>query len=87
MARDERLERTLAGMAELASDCRDPWWVIGSAAVRLVGLAEQPVADVDLLLSEGDALRLLDRLGLEPSTPDPSDRFRSTLFARIYGLP
>ena len=87
MAGDERLERTLASVAELASDCRDPWWIIGSAAALLVGVAEQPVADVDLLVSEADARRLLDRLSLRPFSPDPSDRFRSALFARLDALP
>ncbi|MBA2934871.1 hypothetical protein HZF05_12255 [Sphingomonas sp. CGMCC 1.13654] len=66
-------------------DARDSWWIIASAAAALHG-ADIPVADVDLLASRRDAEALLTRLGLT-GTSQPSDRFRSDLFARWTGLP
>jgi hypothetical protein len=53
---------------------RDPWWVIGSAAMALHG-APVEAADIDLLVSVGDAERLF-ALAAGP----PSDRFRSARF-------
>ena len=49
------LAAALDEVAAALRGARDPWWVIGSAAARLHG-AETPVADVDVLLSERDAL-------------------------------
>ena len=59
----------------------DPWWVIGSAAAMLHGAATE-VADVDVLLSVGDA-DMLDNelsLGLQPGSGDPV--FRSARYGR-----
>lgn len=75
------LGRTLDIVAAGAADLTDPWWLIGSAAARLIGL-EGPVADVDLLTSRCDAERLLRRWAMAPLTPAPSPLFRSELFAR-----
>ena len=60
------------------AEARDPWWLIGSAAMALHG-APVTVADIDLLTSVDDARRLFgDRLA--PGAP--STLFRSDLFGR-----
>jgi hypothetical protein len=86
------LHETLAvSIPDLRRHCRDPWVVIGSAAVALAGV-DVSVADVDVLTSKRDAegLIALWRARLD-DTHEPmadSDRFRSH-FARFRfpGLP
>lgn len=75
---------------QLHAHCRQPWWVIGSAAVALAG-AEVEVADIDVLTSRDDAERLaaLWHELREPAyEPAGADRFRSQ-FARFRfaGMP
>ncbi len=75
---------------DLRRHCRDPWWVIGSVAARLIG-AEVTVGDVDLLTSAGDADRMAECWQARRDTnhlPPGEDRFRSR-FARFTfpGLP
>jgi hypothetical protein len=66
---------------DLRRHCRDPWWVIGSVAARLIG-AEVAVGDVDLLAECWKAHRDSHYF------PPGEDRFRSQ-FARFAfpGLP
>lgn len=66
---------------------RDDWWVIGSCAVLLHGSDPGGIADVDLLLSEEDALRLLEPRGIAVGPGAPHPLFRSRLFARWDGTP
>jgi hypothetical protein len=64
---------------ELRRHCRDPWHVIGSAAVRLAG-ADATVADLDLLTSAADADRLAEAWAARRESayrPAGADRFRS----------
>jgi hypothetical protein len=73
------LREALVALAAAMMPARDPWWVIGSAAVVLLG-AETEVRDVDVLLSESDVHRVLPALGL-PIAPGIADaRFRSAVF-------
>ena len=79
-----------ATMPQLHQHCRDPWAVIGSAAVVLAG-ADIDIADLDLLTSIDDAERLITlwQSKLDTSyTPGAADRFRSR-FARFRfpGMP
>jgi hypothetical protein len=53
-------EALVASVPDLHRHCRDPWSVIGSAAVRLAG-ASVTVADVDVLTSVRDAQALGER--------------------------
>ncbi|MES3152615.1 hypothetical protein [Sphingomonas faeni] len=76
------LRGTLVMTADAMPDAQDPWWVISSAAVALHGVAPITVGDVDLLMSVGDARRLMDKLSVAPIEDGPSAMFRSTLFAR-----
>ena len=72
------LERTAR---ELAT-ARDPWWVIGSAAVALHGGDPGTIADIDVIVSRRDIDALYERLPLT-ATPDTSkDFFRSQRFGR-----
>lgn len=73
------LEETLAAIARISPRLQDDWWIIGSAAIALAGVAIE-VPDVDLLLSERDARMLLDGWGLAKQSTDGLDRFRS-----VYG--
>ena len=73
------LLRRLAGKLE---SCRDPWRVIGSAAMALHGAAPIAVADVDLLLSRRDARAQLEERGLSVAPGAANGRFRSEIFAR-----
>jgi hypothetical protein len=74
---------SLAG--ELAS-CREPWWLIGSAAMAVHG-AEVDVGDVDLLLGEADAEALLSRRGMAAEPGRPSELFSSAIFASWQAPP
>lgn len=76
------LERGLRAVAGAMADARDPWWIIGSAAVALLGGASVHVADLDVLLSPADALRVLPALGLHPGPGGVDSRFRSSIYAR-----
>lgn len=82
-----KLEATLCRLAECAERCRDPWWVIGSAALALHGVAGLVIADVDVIASERDTLMLIERHGEILSRNGGDDRFRSALFGRIGGSP
>ena len=73
------LEETLAEIVRISPRFQDDWWVIGSAAIALAGVAIE-VPDVDLLLSERDARGLLTDWALPKNAADGQDRFRS-----VYG--
>lgn len=70
---------------ELHVQCVEPWCLIGSAAARLLG-AQVDVADVDVLVSRGDAEALMalwaGRRDADHAPAD-GDRFRSH-FARFH---
>jgi len=74
----------LAQVAALLHPAREPWWVIGSAAVWLHG-ADTMVADIDLLMGEADAARLIADWPGGVTIGAPNDRFRSDRFARLEG--
>ncbi|MGK6323952.1 hypothetical protein ACMGDM_12835 [Sphingomonas sp. DT-51] len=80
----DALAAALREVAVALRDARDPWWVIGSAAVRLHGVVT-PVADVDVLLSGRDALAAIERWHGAVGFGSPSPRFRSAPFARLSG--
>jgi hypothetical protein len=79
------LYRTLAQIVpDLYVHCVEPWCLIGSTAALLVG-ADVGVADVDVLVSRGDAERLVTlwaSLRDDVYEPAGADRFRSH-FARF----
>jgi len=61
------LEPTLAAVSSISSRLHDDWWIIGSAAIVLTGVAIE-VPEVELLLSERDARALL----VEWAQPTPA---------------
>lgn len=75
------LEIALVAIATALSPARDPWWIIGSAALALHGVPNVTVRDVDVLLSPGDATDLCRRLGLAAGPGAPDGQFRSQVFA------
>ena len=46
---DRVFENTLLDIAAAAPPGRTDWWIIGSGALRLCGIIDQPMRDVDLL--------------------------------------
>ncbi len=79
-----RLAESLSRIAAVAGQFDDEWWIIGSAAAALSGADIAIVRDVDLLLSEKDARRLLDLWSGEPrKEAAPDAQFRSAVFARF----
>lgn len=75
------LRATLAMVADALAGVREPWWIIGSAAVALHG-ADVTVGDVDVLLGEDDARAVLPVLGLGAAAGEGTALFRSAVFAR-----
>lgn len=86
---DGALLATLRDVALLLEPTRDPWWIIGSAAVALLGVEPLEVADVDVLLSVADAERIFPACGLAALPGAPHPDFRSEVFGtwRNGGLP
>lgn len=79
-----RLAAAIGRIADIAPAFDNEWWVIGSAAAAISGADVADVRDVDLLLGEEDARRLIDRWSAAPkSSAVPDDRFRSVVFARF----
>lgn len=83
-----RLAESLSRIAAVSDRFEDDWWIIGSAAAALSGADVSIVRDVDLLLSEKDARRLLDHWNGQPvKGAAPDAQFRSAVFARYEGTP
>lgn len=83
------LAAALGDIADASWIFAAPWWIIGSAAARLVGAEVRDIADVDLLISPEDAGRLDALWSARPraAAPDPSGQFRSAHFRRYLGAP
>lgn len=81
------LFETLVVVADRLAAAADPWWIIGSAAAALHGLADATIADVDILTSAAEARRLLSDQDVHASNDGGAGMFRSEVFARLTGLP
>ncbi|MDN4630934.1 hypothetical protein QCD71_05375 [Sphingomonas sp. PsM26] len=81
------LTLTLRAVGEVMQAAHDPWWVIASAAVALHGVELNDVADVDVLLSIGDARRLFAALDITPHPQADHPQFRSDLFGTWMAAP
>ena len=82
------------GMAEtldaIAGDLHaltEDWWLIGSAAMVLMGVDLPAIDDVDILTTPAGARALAARWGVAPTTPGPSERFASELFVQRSDTP
>jgi hypothetical protein len=80
MAITQPLEQTFAMIAQAASNAKDEWWLIGSAAVVLQGGEVRHVRDVDLMMSARDADAFLARVGGKRGGPAPRQQFQSDVF-------
>jgi hypothetical protein len=78
---------TLAAFIDRLAIIRDPWWLIGGAAVALQGVPIDPLADIDVIMSKQDAGKVLSDLGIAPERPGGSELFRSAVFGRWLALP
>lgn len=81
------LAATLDVVAAAAGGLADDWWLLGSAAMALVGVPDLSPPDVDLLVSERDAQRLIEAWNAEVAPPSSSDLFRSKTFAKAGVAP
>lgn len=81
------LRQTFDDVRAVASAFTGPWWIIGSAAVVLVGASADDVRDVDILFDrDADFDALARALGdAEVEAAAPSAMFRSRRFARYVG--
>ena len=86
MALRPELRQSLAMTAEATAQARDPWWIIGSAAVALHGADVPDIKDIDVLMTAADAEKVLRRLGLPSRPPTSSTLFRSSAFG-TWGAP
>jgi hypothetical protein len=77
------LAETLEVVVTATGAARDPWWIIGSAAMALHGADRVDPADVDLMMSAEDARRLLRDRGMGDDSRDEHERFRSQVFGRL----
>ncbi len=74
------LSLTIRKLAGSLSECEDAWWVLGSAAMALKGYDPGRIGDVDVLVSERDAVSLMTRFGLQNENDGGTPRYRSTYF-------
>ncbi|MCC5980127.1 MAG: hypothetical protein JJU26_00245 [Oceanicaulis sp.] len=74
------LQATLATLAEAMNACRDPWAIYGGAGLHLYGIEDGPLADIDVLVSDRDALVLLEHADISRKQAEPSELFRSRHF-------
>jgi hypothetical protein len=77
---------SLALVAEILADAKDEWWLVGGAAVALQGL-DIAIADIDVLMSRRDIVRVIARLGIAPVEGAAIDRIRSEIWARWTAPP
>ena len=73
-------QTALRATADFLSDTTDPWWVLGSAAMALIGVDPGEVRDIDVLVSPRDAQALMRAHSLANLADGGTDRFRSDYF-------
>ncbi len=76
------MEQVLGKVSAVLADAKDPWWIIGSAAVALHGGEPGMIADVDVITSRCDLDTLYERLPLTATPDTTKDFFRSERFGR-----
>ncbi len=67
-------------MVEPMAIARDPWWIIGSAAVKLLGCDPGDVRDIDVLVSPTDFDALFSELPLRAEPDTAKSMFTSERF-------
>jgi hypothetical protein len=79
---DSALAASLAQVAEVLHDAKEPWWIIGSVAVALHEVDPGEICDIDVLLGHNDALRYFSQLNLHNLALLGDGLFRSDIFGR-----
>lgn len=70
-------QTTLERIADFLAETSDPWWVLGSAAMALIGVDPGEIRDIDLLVSAKDARALMRKHGLTNQADGGTDQYRS----------
>ncbi|MFN3214668.1 MAG: hypothetical protein ACE37M_16295 [Henriciella sp.] len=85
----DSLTETLAVLARRLSQTEDPWWILGSAAVYIKGYDPGQVGDIDVLVSQQDAAKLMSRHGWDNDKDGGTKRYRSGYVLRpsLGGVP
>lgn len=73
-------QTVLQATADFLGDTDDPWWVLGSAAMALIGVDPGEIRDIDVLVSPRDAQKLMHVHRLANQADGGTDRFRSDCF-------
>ena len=73
----DSLTQTLLKLAHCLSQVEGPWWILGSAALYLKGDDPGRIGDVDVLVSEQDAVKLMSRHGWSNDKDGGTERYRS----------
>ena len=76
------LAATLDLVAAGCAGLRDDWWVFGGAGMALAGVPDLDPPDVDLIVSEPDAIQLIALWRAHIQTGGASPLFRSRIFAK-----
>lgn len=72
-----KLNVTLADVGAVMSKAKDPWWIIGSAALAVHLKHDIIVNDIDVLLSVDDARLVRAALGIPSAAISPHPLFHS----------
>jgi hypothetical protein len=81
------LAETLHVVADDLCALSEDWWLIGSAAMVLMGVDLPAIDDIDILTTPAGARALAARWELEPARPGPSERFDSEVFFQRADTP
>ena len=74
--------QTLDRLVHILTVTEDPWWILGSAAIYLKGFDPGQIGDIDVLLSEADAQRVMSDQGLDNNRDGWTGRYRSAYVLR-----
>ncbi len=80
---DCRLEKGLERLSALMADEPEPWWIIGSAALILSGIAGIVPDDIDVVGDRAMLRRVLAKARVKESEPKTHLQFRSSPYTRI----
>lgn len=75
-------QTALRRITEFLSETADPWWVLGSAAMALIGVDPGEIRDIDVLVSASDAEALMTAYSLPNEADGGTEGFRSTYFLK-----
>lgn len=81
------LSATFDAVVAAAPVLEDDWWVFGSAGMALAGVPDLSPPDVDLIVTERDARRLIMLWRAEVDASPGSGLFRSEIFAKARHTP